>query len=196
MSDALTPLFFGVAILAVTAARSLWLRLSSGANPYAIDHGDPLHRFVAHVFIVVVAGLFGYFSGLAIWPAAEPYFGQVGLIAGDTARGLGVLLMAAGTIWTAYSQFAMGDSWRIGIPDEAPALRTSGPFAVSRNPVFLGMLTVAAGMTLWSPSAATIALLAAAYVAVEVQIRGEEAFLERTHGDAYRAYRAHVRRWI
>jgi protein-S-isoprenylcysteine O-methyltransferase Ste14 len=37
---------------------------------------------------------------------------------------------------------------------------------------------------------------AAAYVSLEVQIRSEEAFLERAHGQTYRDYRARVRRWL
>jgi protein-S-isoprenylcysteine O-methyltransferase Ste14 len=90
----------------------------------------------------------------------------------------------------------MGSSWRIGIPSEAAPLRTDAAFAVSRNPIFLGMIAFVAGLTLWSPSAVTVALLVAAYISIEVQIRGEEAFLERMHGDAYRRYRARVRRWI
>jgi protein-S-isoprenylcysteine O-methyltransferase Ste14 len=49
---------------------------------------------------------------------------------------------------------------------------------------------------LWSPSVVTVALLGATYIALEVQIRSEEAFLERVHGASYHAYRARVRRWI
>jgi protein-S-isoprenylcysteine O-methyltransferase Ste14 len=196
MSHSLTPLLFGLGFVALTAARSLWLRLFAGVNPYAIDHGDPLHRFVAHVFFAVIAGLFGYFAAIARWPAAEMQLGLITGIAGEPAQWSGFVLMALGTVWTAYAQFSMGSSWRIGIPDEAPPLRTNGPFALSRNPIFLGMLTFAVGMTLWSPSAVTVTLLVAAYIAVEVQIRGEEAFLERMHGEAYRAYCMRVRRWI
>ena len=58
------------------------------------------------------------------------------------------------------------------------------------------MLTFVFGMCLWSPSAVTLALLAATYVTLEVQIRGEEVFLARAHGDTYRAYRERVRRWL
>lgn len=104
--------------------------------------------------------------------------------------------MAAAIAWTGYAQFAMGSSWRIGIPEKATALRTAGPFAISRNPIFLGMLAFVAGLTIWSPSAVTLSFLAATYISLEVQIRSEEAFLERAHGQAYRDYRARVRRWI
>lgn len=105
--------------------------------------------------------------------------------------------MGTATIWTGSTQFSMGDSWRIGIPQgDAPPLRTRGPFAVSRNPIFLGMLSFVVGMTLWSPSAVTVALLTATYLALEVQIRGEEAYLASMHGEACRNYCARVRRWF
>jgi protein-S-isoprenylcysteine O-methyltransferase Ste14 len=42
----------------------------------------------------------------------------------------------------------------------------------------------------------TVTLLAATYISLEVQIRSEEAFLERVHGEVYRAYRSRVRRWV
>jgi protein-S-isoprenylcysteine O-methyltransferase Ste14 len=58
------------------------------------------------------------------------------------------------------------------------------------------MLAFVAGMVLWSPSVVTVTFLAATYISLEVQIRSEEAFLERVHGEAYRAYRTRVRRWL
>ena len=63
-------------------------------------------------------------------------------------------------------------------------------------PIFLGMLIFVAALTLWSPSVVTVALLVASYIALEVQIRSEETFLENAHGEAYRAYCARVRRWL
>jgi protein-S-isoprenylcysteine O-methyltransferase Ste14 len=192
----MTPLLFALAFVAVTLARSFWLWRSAGVNPYVIDHRDPLHRFVAHVFFAVAAGLLVYFAAIAIAPATEGAMGLLPWAAGEITRWAGGALMSAAILWTAYAQFAMGSSWRIGIPNEAPPLRTDAAFAVSRNPIFLGMLAFVLGMALWSPSVVTVTLLAATYIALEVQIRSEEAFLERVHGAAYRAYRARVRRWI
>jgi protein-S-isoprenylcysteine O-methyltransferase Ste14 len=192
-----TPLLFGLAFVAVTAARSLWLRRTAGINPYVIDYRDPVHRFIAHVFFAVVAGIILYFAGIAAFPSIEQGAGELGWASSETMRWISVGLMAASTVWTAWAQIAMGNSWRIGIPSgEAPALRTHGPFALSRNPIFLGMLTFVFAMTLWSMSAVTLAILTATYLSLEVQIRGEEIFLERAHGETYRAYCSRVRRWI
>jgi len=192
----MTPLLLGLAFVGVTLARSFWLWRTAGVNPYVIDHHDPLHRFVAHVFGVVVAGLLGYCAVLAFWPGLEQWLGLLTWASSDVVRWAGAGLMVLAIVWTGYAQFAMGKSWRIGIPSEAPPLRTDAAFSVSRNPIFLGMLAFVAGMTLWSPSAVTVTLLAATYISLEVQIRSEEAFLERVHGEAYRAYRARVRRWL
>lgn len=194
--DPVIPLAFGIVFLGVSLARSLWLKRTTGVDAYVIDHADPTHRFVAHVFFAVIVGLFGYFAAIAVAPQAEQALGLLSWAVSDAMRGLSVLLMGLGTVWTAYAQISMGSSWRIGIPNEAPPLRTAGPFALSRNPIFLGMLAFVLGMTLWSPSAVTITLLVASYISIEIQIRSEEAFLERMHGDAYRAYKSRVRRWL
>jgi protein-S-isoprenylcysteine O-methyltransferase Ste14 len=196
MTASLTPLLLGLMFLALTAARGVWMRVAEGVKPYVIDHTDPLRRFVAHVLYAVVFGLLAYFAVLAWWPAAETNFGVVTWIEGKAARWTGIALMTVGIAWTTYAQISMGRSWRVGIPDVAPPLRTDGPFAVSRNPIYVGMLAFVCGMTLWSPSAVTITLLTTAYVAIEVQIRGEEAFLREMHGEAYRAFCARVRRWL
>jgi protein-S-isoprenylcysteine O-methyltransferase Ste14 len=192
----MTPLLLGLVFVGVTLARSFWLWRTAGVNPYVIDHRDPLHRFVAHVFAVVFAGLLAYCAAIAFWPGLEQGLGLLTWASGDVARWTGAALMMVAIVWTGFAQFAMGKSWRIGIPSEAPPLRTDAAFAVSRNPIFLGMLAFVAGMVLWSPSVVTVTFLAATYISLEVQIRSEEAFLERVHGEAYRAYRTRVRRWL
>lgn len=197
VDNSFVPLAFGLAFIAVTAVRSVWLRLNAGVNAYVIDHSDPVHRFTAAIFFAVVAGLIGYFCAIAVSPALEDALGRLDWAVSGTTRLISAAMMALATMWTGYAQFSMGSSWRIGIPQgDAPPLRTNGPFEVSRNPIFLGMLAFVFGMTLWSPSAVTIALLAATYIALEVQIRGEEAYLAGMHGDAYRNYCARVRRWL
>jgi protein-S-isoprenylcysteine O-methyltransferase Ste14 len=192
----MTPLLLGLVFVGVTLARSFWLWRTAGVNPYAIDHRDPLHRFVAHVFAVVFVGLLAYSAALAVWPDFVQGLGLLNWASGEAMRWAAAGLMMAAIVWTGYAQFAMGKSWRIGIPSEAPPLRTDAAFSVSRNPIFLGMLAFVAGMTLWSPSVVTVTFLAATYISLEVQIRSEEAFLERVHGEAYRVYRARVRRWL
>lgn len=77
------------------------------------------------------------------------------------------------------------------------ALVSSGPFAVSRNPIYVGMLGIAAGVALRAGSLTALALLPAALVLLERGvIEREERYLERRFGDAYRAYMDRVPRWL
>jgi protein-S-isoprenylcysteine O-methyltransferase Ste14 len=91
----------------------------------------------------------------------------------------------------------MGGGWRIGIPiRERPQLVTKGPFRFSRNPAFLGILLCAFGLGLAIPHALSVAVLAATSVALSVQVRLEEAYLEGWLGAEYLGYKARTGRWL
>jgi protein-S-isoprenylcysteine O-methyltransferase Ste14 len=72
-------------------------------------------------------------------------------------------------------------------------LATSGPYAFTRNPLYLGSVLFAAGFSVASHSRISAALLAA-YLAVfyPVVIRREQAELETLYGAAFREYAARV----
>ena len=82
-------------------------------------------------------------------------------------------------------------------PDRASAVVTSGVYRLTRNPMYLGMALILAGLAFWWASGPGLLLVAAygAYM-TQFQIKPEERALETVFGAAYRAYRARVRRWI
>ena len=191
------PLALGLTFLGVSVVRSLVSRVRDGVNPYVIDHGRPVEGFIGAVFLVLMAVLVAYLPAISLYPELQYALGMpvVAEVAGLrwTAAGL----MFGAIVWTGWAQFVMGSSWRVGIPEgETLALRRDGPFGLSRNPIFLGMLTFLLGLTLWSPTHVTIAVLLVAYVVIEVQVRLEEQYLHRTHGSEYDAYARQVRRWL
>lgn len=81
--------------------------------------------------------------------------------------------------------------------DANRALVVRGPYRLSRNPMYLGLVVVAFGMALyadyWLMLAAPIAVFATANY---VHIPFEEAKMRRQFGEAYDAYASKVRRWI
>jgi protein-S-isoprenylcysteine O-methyltransferase Ste14 len=76
-------------------------------------------------------------------------------------------------------------------------LLTEGPFRVSRNPMYLGMVVQYVGLALLFNSLWAMVLLPLALVIVHLTvIKREERYLELKFGEEYRAYKAKVRRWI
>jgi protein-S-isoprenylcysteine O-methyltransferase Ste14 len=77
------------------------------------------------------------------------------------------------------------------------ALVTSGPYRVSRNPMYLGMAFLYVAFAFGFGAIWALALLPAVIVSVDrLVIAREEPYLERRFGQAYRDYKSRVRRWV
>ena len=77
-----------------------------------------------------------------------------------------------------------------------PRLTTAGPFGYSRNPAYLGLAMIYAGIAVLRNSLWAILFLPlVVYVIPREVIEREERYLERTFGEEYLAYKARVRRW-
>jgi len=80
---------------------------------------------------------------------------------------------------------------------EASQLVTRGPFRVTRNPMYLGLLLALIALALWLQSLPAL-LLAPLFVGVinRCNILPEERRLSSRFGTEYEAYLAHTRRWL
>jgi protein-S-isoprenylcysteine O-methyltransferase Ste14 len=73
----------------------------------------------------------------------------------------------------------------------------SGPFRITRNPMYLQMVLVCIGFAVMLMNNWILLLTpVCAWVLYQFAIVPEEAYLERKFGDPYRAYKRRVRRWI
>jgi protein-S-isoprenylcysteine O-methyltransferase Ste14 len=85
------------------------------------------------------------------------------------------------------------------IPPNLPttALVVDGIYARTRNPLYLGTTLVYVGLSVAAGSLWAIVLLVPLLWLINVGvIAREERYLERKFGDAYRAYKVRVRRWV
>lgn len=91
----------------------------------------------------------------------------------------------------------MKDSWRAGIPEnDRTSIVTTGIYAVSRNPAFLGFDLMYLGVLLLFCNPLTAALSIFAAVMLHLQILQEERYLPTVFGAEYAAYRRRVRRYF
>jgi protein-S-isoprenylcysteine O-methyltransferase Ste14 len=143
-------------------------------------------------FLFVAALVLGLISDrLLPLPFAVPSIGPVHWI---TASSL--ILIGLGLAGAAIRNFSRAST---PVPTYEPtrALVTTGIHGSTRNPIYLGMFLVyvGIGLAVRSPSILILTLPLAIVIRYGVVAR-EEAYLERRFGDAYRAYKASVRRWV
>lgn len=83
-------------------------------------------------------------------------------------------------------------------PFEDPSLLiTSGPFSISRHPMYLGMASILLGVAFIMGTVISFVFPMLFVVAMELLfISHEEEDLERIFGEKYREYRRRVRRWV
>jgi protein-S-isoprenylcysteine O-methyltransferase Ste14 len=76
-------------------------------------------------------------------------------------------------------------------------IATEGPFRYTRNPGYLSMTKMYAGIAALRNALWAIVLLPVALLAIQRGvIEREERYLERKFGEEYLSYKARVRRWI
>ena len=95
------------------------------------------------------------------------------------------------------SVLCMKDSWRAGIPDtDKTQLVTTGIYAFSRNPAFLGFDFMYIGVLLMYCNVLTLGFSLFAMIMLHLQILQEERFLASTFGEPYREYCRRVFRYL
>lgn len=112
------------------------------------------------------------------------------------AAGGGLILLGMAIFAVAVRNFSRAAT---PVPSTRPVrtLVTTGVHGLSRNPIYVGMFLLYAGIGVAarSPWVLVLALPLAVVMRYGVVAR-EEAYLERRFGDAYREYKARVRRWL
>lgn len=79
----------------------------------------------------------------------------------------------------------------------ADALVTTGPYAFTRNPIYVGYALEHAGVALLLGSLGALLALPLVLLAVaRLVVAREEAHLEARFGERYQAYRRKARRWL
>jgi protein-S-isoprenylcysteine O-methyltransferase Ste14 len=124
-------------------------------------------------------------------PLALPEVTLILWTAGGGLILIGVAIMAAGV--RNFSRAATP------VPSNQPvrALVTTGIHGWGRNPIYVGMLLLYAGIGIAARSPWILILALPLVVVLRYRVVArEETYLERRFGDAYRDYQARVRRWL
>ena len=118
------------------------------------------------------------------------------MIASSTIAGTASLLAGvAGFSWAFATMKAAGTN--VDVAEPATTIVEDGPFAYSRNPIYVGLALTYAGIATLSRAPIALALLAPLLAVMQRGvIEREERYLEKKFGAAYLGYKSRVRRWL
>jgi protein-S-isoprenylcysteine O-methyltransferase Ste14 len=113
-------------------------------------------------------------------------------------RWLGIALVVAGLSLTlASARLFRRRKTAIKPFEQSSVLVVEGPYRVSRNPMYVGLCTVLAGIGLLLESFAPLVVIPVFVGVIRTRfIAAEEQMLAQQFGDAYAEYRSRVRRWL
>jgi protein-S-isoprenylcysteine O-methyltransferase Ste14 len=139
-----------------------------------------------HPFLVGVA---------AIWLL----YGQVGgidwhslSVSSAWLRAAGVALLLAATAFTVWARLALGTMWSSStVAKTGHELRTHGPYAVTRHPIYTGLLGMVLGTALIDDLGRAAAVFVLGVVFLTLKARREERLLSRVFPE-YERYRRRV----
>jgi protein-S-isoprenylcysteine O-methyltransferase Ste14 len=195
--NTLLLIYFVAFFLLAFVIRSVLVYRSTGINPLVLQRTQDAYGYVGMAFKVHILGCAAVVTLLAFVPNVSTWLGVITPLEITSIKGLGWFCLLVSLLWMLIAQAQMGASWRIGIDSaNRTELVCKGLFSISRNPIFLATRVALLGFFLVAPNAATLALLAAAEVIIQVQVRLEEKHLLGLHGSAYEQYFSKVPRWL
>lgn len=169
----------------------------TGIFPVTFSNSDNAHDYIGKVFKMLLALLFITGTIYAFFTEGVKYLLPIWYLEKPILQIIGLIILFVALVWIAIAQHQMSNSWRIGIDEKHKTrLVTEGVFSISRNPIFLGMLSTLLGLFLVIPNAITFMVLITGFISVQIQVRLEEEFLLKTHGEAYKNYCSKTKRWI
>ena len=123
---------------------------------------------------------------------------HVPLLPRGAARSLGWPLLGGGALLSVWFLRTMREA-DAPVRTDRPVSRltTEGPFRYTRNPGYLSLALIYAGIAVLRNALWAVLLLPLVlYVTHREVIGREERYLERTFGGEYLTYKARVRRWV
>jgi len=119
-------------------------------------------------------------------------------LAEDVWPVVGMVLIAIGValfVWTV--QFFQKHKTTLEPRGKPSTLITTGPYSISRNPIYLGFLLVATGTAmLFANVLAFVGPVLFFFFIQTLVIPFEEGMLMKVFGDSYQKYRKQIRRWL
>ena len=110
----------------------------------------------------------------------------------------GLVLLVASTAFTIWARVRLGRMWSAspGTLQESHELRTDGPYAVTRHPIYTGLLGMLLGSVLLNGLGVSLVFLVIGAAVVATRIPIEERLMSKTFPEQYARYRKRTPRIV
>lgn len=125
-----------------------------------------------------------------------PRFGRI-LTDSQIVSWIGVVISLCAPVMFIWGMVSFGKSFRVGIDEDKPGeLVTSGAFAFSRNPLYIGFFMILTGVFLIYPTWIFFIYFIGGLWLIDRQVCLEENSLRKIYGKKYDDYCIKVRRYM
>jgi protein-S-isoprenylcysteine O-methyltransferase Ste14 len=109
---------------------------------------------------------------------------------------ISLFLWVAGFLLLFMGRFALGDSFRLGSPEEATRLKVDGLFSLSRNPMYVGVYSTLLASFFYTLN--PLIFCAATFIIIIHHriVLAEEQYLRQVFGEDFLQYCSRVRRYL
>jgi protein-S-isoprenylcysteine O-methyltransferase Ste14 len=107
-----------------------------------------------------------------------------------------LLFLISGFLLIILSSVNLGNSIRIGLPEEGTQLKTGGIYRYTRNPMYVGFHMVTLSAMIYSLNPWIIFPGLYSFYVYHLIILGEEKFLKERFGEVYVIYKQKVNRYL
>ncbi len=116
-----------------------------------------------------------------------------GLVGASWVRVLGLVVLVVGTAFTLWARGVLGTMWSSSVVVKHDhELRTDGPYAITRHPIYTGLLGMLLGTVLLTGVGPWTAVFVLGVLLLELKIHGEERLLVTAFPVEYQRYRRQV----
>ena len=140
--------------------------------------------------------------GVVVWVGAALLFGRPGVAGpllhpfyqrGPAMAWTGVGITLCGFLWAWWARLHLGRQWSASVTlKEGHSLIRSGPYRLTRHPIYSGLLLAALGSAVVQDTWAAVIGFVLVTLGLWVKSRQEERLMASAFGVEYAAYRAEV----
>lgn len=110
----------------------------------------------------------------------------------NSLRWMGILLFILGCAWVTWSKRTLGTAWTVLPQFPIEGIRTRGPYAIVRHPIYVGAVVLYTGLLLGQSNAIGSFIFGAQIVGFIMKTSREDRFLSSRLSE-YTAYKKNVR---